>query len=193
MITVVACSKCGRPIDPHYLNVDHAVDCSGCGSELRTRVFPALYHRPAATPAAIITAATEASCFYHSENLAVAACDSCGRFVCGICKIEISGRSVCPSCINSGIKTRKLIGLESHRTMYDTVALLLATIPSFLLWPSILTAPAAIYVSVRYWRAPSSIVRRSKIRFILAVVLALAQIGFWIAIAILLVSRWPRA
>ena len=105
----------------------------------------------------------------------------------------MSGRSVCPSCINSGIKTRKLIGLESHRTMYDTVALLLATLPVLLLWPTILTAPAAIFVSARYWRAPSSIVRRSKIRFILAILLALVQIGLWIAIAILLLSRRPRA
>jgi hypothetical protein len=189
----VACSKCDRPLDPHYLNVDHAVDCPGCGSELRTRVFPALLHRPAAMPAATTTAEGEASCFYHLENLAVGACESCGRFVCGICTIEISGRSVCPSCINSGIKTRKLIALESHRTMYDTIALLLATIPFFLVWPSILAAPAAIYVSVRYWRAPSSIVRRSKIRFILAIVLALAQIGLWVAVGILLISRWPRA
>src|SRR5688572_7665497 len=102
MSTVVACSKCGRPIDPHYLNVDHPVDCAGCGSELRTRVFPALFHRPAAAPATTITAEAEASCFYHAENLAATVCESCGRFVCGICRIEISGRSVCPACINSG-------------------------------------------------------------------------------------------
>ncbi len=193
MSTVVACSKCGRPIDAHYLNLDHAIECAGCGSELLTRVFPALFHRPAASPATTIAGEAEASCFYHSENLAVAACDSCGRFVCGLCKVDMSGKSVCPSCIDAGIKTRKLIGLESHRTMYDTVALLLASLPVLLLWPTILTAPAAIYVSVRYWRAPSSIVRRSKIRFILAILLALIQIGLWIAIAILLLSRRPRA
>src|SRR5262245_14377798 len=193
MSTVVACSKCGRPIEPHYLNLDHAVECAGCGSELRTRVFPALFHRPAASPAATITGEAEASCFYHTENLAVAACDSCGRFVCGLCKVEMSGRSVCPSCINSGIKTRKLIGLESHRTMYDTVALLLATLPVFLVWPTIVTAPAVIYVSVRYWNAPSSVVGRTKIRFILAILLSLVQIGLWIAVAILLASRLPRA
>jgi hypothetical protein len=77
--------------------------------------------------------------------------------------------------------------------MYDTVALLLATLPAMLLWPTILTAPASIYVAIRYWRAPSSIVRRSKIRFVLAILLGLFQICFWIAVAILLVARWqPR-
>jgi hypothetical protein len=191
MSTVVACSKCERPIDPHYLNIDHAVNCAGCGSELRARVFPALFHRPAKAPAATIAAESEASCFYHADNLAVTACDSCGRFLCGLCRVEFSGQNICPSCINSGIRTRKLIGLESHRTMYDTIALLLATIPFFLVWPSLLAAPAALYVSIRYWRAPSSVVRRSKIRFVIAIVLALSQIGLWIAIAILLFSRRP--
>jgi hypothetical protein len=190
MPTVVACSKCGRPLDPHYLNLDHAIGCAGCGSEIRARVFPALFNRPAAAMAERITQDAEASCFYHAENLAVASCDSCGRFVCGICAVDISGQNVCPSCIESGLRTSRLIGFESHRTMYDTVALLLATLPALLVWPTILTAPAAIYVAVRYWRAPSSVVRRSKIRFIVAIVIALLEIVFWAFIAILLLARW---
>jgi hypothetical protein len=192
MASVVACSKCYRPVEPHNLNLDHAIDCGTCGSELRALVFPALFHRPAAGPVELIGAETEASCFYHAENRAAVACDSCGRFICGLCRIDMSGRSVCPSCMESGIQTQKLAGFESRRTMYDTIALALAVVPLLLIWPTLLTAPAAIYIAVRYWRAPSSIVRRSKVRFVLAIVIALAQIVLWIMIGVLLLARWPR-
>jgi hypothetical protein len=192
MPAVVACSKCGTPIEPHYLNLDHSVGCATCGSELRALVFPALYREFAATPAEQVSELTEASCFYHPENRAVAACGLCGRFVCGICRIEISGEIVCPACVDSGIRTRKLTRFESRRTMYDTIALLLATVPILLVWPTILTAPTAIYVAIRYWRAPSSLVRRSKLRFILAIVIALAQIVIWAMIAVLLLARWRQ-
>ena len=193
MPSVVVCSKCGRPLDAHVLNLDHFVDCARCGSSLQVLVFPALFQRQTPAHAERLGGDTEASCFYHAENRAVTPCDSCGRFICGICRLDVSGQNVCPSCIESGIRTRKLIGFESRRTLYDTIALAMATLPLLMVWPSVLTAPAAIYVSIRYWRAPSSLVRRTKFRFILAIVIALTQIALWGLVAILLLGRWrPR-
>ena len=64
------------------------------------------------------------------------------------------------------------------------LALTLALVP-LLLWPfTLITAPAALFVAIRFWRAPGSVVQRTKIRLILALFLALAQIvgwgiGFW--------------
>jgi hypothetical protein len=193
MAAVVACTKCAWPVPAHFLNLDHPVDCPMCGSALQVRVFPALFHRTAPVYAEMLRTETEASCFYHPENRALVACDACGRFICGLCRMEISRQSVCPGCVESGIRTGKLIALESRRTMYDTVALALATIPTFLIWPTILTAPAAIFVAVRHWRTSRSLAPRTKIRFILAILLALLQIVLWVLIAILLAGRVPWA
>ena len=62
-------------------------------------------------------------------------------------------------------------------------------IPMIYFW--FLTGPAAMFVSIRYWNAPSSLVPRNKWRFIVAIVLALAQlIGFaFMAFAIVLALR----
>jgi hypothetical protein len=192
MSSIVACSKCSRPLEPHIFNLDHPVDCPSCGSAIRALVFPALFHRPQLSYAEGL-AETEASCFYHAENRAAVPCDSCGRFICGICRVDISGQTVCPSCIDAGIRTRKLVRFETRRIMYDTIALTLATVPPLVVWPSILTAPAAIYISLRYWRTPSSLVRRTRIRFIVAIILAAAQVVLWATVGILLLARWRQS
>jgi hypothetical protein len=65
--------------------------------------------------------------------------------------------------------------------MYDSIALLLATLPGIIIWPAFFTAPAALYFVIRYWRAPASLVPRTRIRYYLATLFALAEltgIGF---------------
>ena len=48
------------------------------------------------------------------------------------------------------------------------------------MWPfTLITAPAAIYVALRYWNAPMSLVPRTKIRFILAILFAGAELAGW--------------
>ena len=55
----------------------------------------------------------------------------------------------------------------------------LTLLPLFF-WPvTLMTAPAAVFVAIRYWKAPGSVVRRSKIRFVLAIVIALIEIAGW--------------
>ena len=47
-------------------------------------------------------------------------------------------------------------------------------------WLTILSAPMAIYLSIRHWKSPSSIIPRTKVRFVAAIGLATLQIGGWI-------------
>lgn len=64
--------------------------------------------------------------------------------------------------------------------MYDNIALLLALGPIVLLpfwFLAILTAPAALFMAIRYWRAPSSVAPRTKARFVTAGILALLEIA----------------
>ena len=69
--------------------------------------------------------------------------------------------------------------------MYDNIALLLALQPIILLpfwFMTILTAPAALFMVIRYWRAPSSVAPRTKARFVTAGILALLEIAGMIAV-----------
>lgn len=61
--------------------------------------------------------------------------------------------------------------LENHRTVYDSMALWIALFPLLLYPVIIVTAPIAIFIAVRYWHKPSSILPRTNFRKILAIFL----------------------
>ena len=42
-------------------------------------------------------------CYYHNDKEVVAACTECGRFICDSCKVNINGKAVCKTCIESGV------------------------------------------------------------------------------------------
>ena len=126
----------------------------------------------------------EASCFFHPNKKAAVPCDICGRFLCSLCEIEFNGQHICSSCIESGKRKRKLTNLENRRVLHDNIALSLAIIPMIFVWPVIFTAPASIFISLRHWKSPASIIHRTKVRFIFAILLSSIQltgIGFVIA------------
>ena len=73
----------------------------------------------------------------------------------------------------------KIKSLENHRTLYDSIALSLAIYPLLIFYFTIITAPMTLYVAIRYWNAPRSIVHRTKIRYIFAIIIATLQIVGW--------------
>ena len=67
--------------------------------------------------------------------------------------------------------------METRRTLYDTIALIISTLPVLLFWPALIGAPTALYYVIRRWRTPLSILPRTRIRFVLAALFALAEIA----------------
>ena len=124
----------------------------------------------------------EAGCFYHPGKKATVACSSCGRFLCALCDVDFNRRHICPVCLETGKTKHKIKNLENHRVCYDTVALLIALISTLFIWPTILSAPIVLFMVIRYWNAPGSIIPRSKIRFVLAFGIAGLQIVGWILV-----------
>jgi hypothetical protein len=61
--------------------------------------------------------------------------------------------------------------------------------PMITIWFTIVTAPMALYLAIRHWKSPKSLVRRTKIRFIFAMALAGLQVLAWATGIIYLVSR----
>lgn len=85
-------------------------------------------------------------------------------------------------------KKGTLRDLEHHRVLYDSVALLLATLPVVFVLPTIVTGPMAVFVALRYWKVPSSIIGRTKVRHILALLLGGIQMAGWVMVVGLLLS-----
>jgi hypothetical protein len=183
------CSRCNAPIPPEDWNRDHAF-CGTCRAPLSALVFPAFLAKPdAASTGTPVLEAGEASCFYHPTKRAVVPCDHCGRFLCALCQVEFLGQNWCPRCIEAHSQKGRLSHLDASRTLYDNVTLMMAILPALLIWPTIVTAPATLYLAARYWRAPSSILPRTKVRFVIAALLALLQIAAWAWLVFFLINR----
>lgn len=143
------------------------------------RIFPAADHRAVdrvrAVSAARVSGEGEARCFFHDTNRAETTCESCGRFVCGLCTIAIGSVKLCPTCLVEGRKSGRTASLQQHGAVWDNRLLLLAVLPFIppaivgLAFSSVLTL---ILVAGR-WSKPPSLIRPSRERYVLAAAVAL--------------------
>lgn len=173
----IQCPACHTALLTGVFNVPELAPCPSCQTSLQIEVFPALF-RPVAVgrDAEAVMLEGESACFYHPQKKAVLPCDGCGRFLCALCDCEVGGRHFCPACLEAGRTKRKIKSLEKSRTLYDSIALALTLYPLLCFYPAFICAPIAVFVIIRYWKAPLSIVHRTKIRFIIASILAALEI-----------------
>jgi hypothetical protein len=141
----------------------------------------------AGKPGETILTDEQASCFYHSHKKAVVSCASCGRFLCALCDLDFNHQHLFPVCLESANKQKKIRNLENRRVLYDDLALSLAIVPMITIYFTLITAPIALFVAIRYWNAPSSIIPRSKFRFVLAILLSLLQLVGWVALIVIII------
>lgn len=185
----VRCTLCQVPVAVAHYNTGLMYPCPGCRAQIRVEAFAALVQPPRVGAAAEqLLVEGESSCFFHPAKKAALACDGCGRFLCTVCDIELSGQHLCPQCLESGKRKGKLGQIESHRTLYDSMALALATYPLLIFYFTVITAPMALYLTIRHWNAPSSVIPRGKWRFVVAGVLSLAEIVGWIVLLVALLT-----
>jgi len=184
--TQLTCFRCKRPLPWEALNTAGLTVCAACGAHIRAWAFPALLSpSPAGAPAALILDGAEAGCFYHPEKKAVAVCESCGRFLCGLCEVGLAGGTTCAPCLSSGARKGRVTNLSGQRTLHDEVAFALAVYPLLAFPLTLLTAPMALYIAVRHWKTPAGILPRGHARFVAAIILAGMQVGGWIAFFVL--------
>ena len=184
----VACTACGAKLPEEFTRAEDFLSCPTCQELLRVFAFPALRRAFAPAVALPATGEGEASCFYHPQKRAAVVCDSCGRFLCPLCDIEIGVAHRCPACLEADKRKGNAGALQTRGILWDNVALLLATVP-ILVWPmTLFTAPAAIFVVIRHWRRPLSIVPRTRIRFVIALLLAVAQLFGWMLLVYFAIS-----
>jgi hypothetical protein len=151
------------------LNLGQFTHCPSCQTQLWVEVFPALFRRiaPVATDEAVMIAG-ESACFYHDAKKAVVICDGCGRFLCTLCDCFLEGQHYCPPCLESGDRKRSIAPLEKSRPLHARQAMVLAILPFFV------TGLIALFLAIRYWKAPGSLVRPQ--RWIMPTALILASL-----------------
>ncbi len=175
-----ACTRCRRRLPPQVINAAGMQECSSCRSAIRVDAFPALFRdiRLGQAGEALLVEDTS-SCFYHPQKKAVVHCQGCGRFLCALCDVELAAKHLCPSRLETGKLEGRMKNLQDQRTLYDNMALGVALMPMLLVWITILTAPVALFLAIRYWKAPSSIIPRTRVRFVIAIIVGLLQMGGW--------------
>lgn len=171
------------------INTGELFNCFACRKQLQAEVFNAFLKpiRPG-NPGESVQELGQAECFYHPGKKAVVPCSNCGRLLCALCEVKLKARSLCLRCLHSGQEKQEIIDLENQRILYDGVALALAFWPllALVFWPlfflvvfTLFTAPASVYVVLRYWKSAGSILPRSRFRYLLALFLAVGQIAAW--------------
>jgi len=186
-VAVLHCSNCQTALPAVETPKQYLLACRGCAKLVFTDVFPAAL-RPAAAgaQAQALLIDDDSSCFYHPRKAAVHECQRCGRFLCALCDIEFGNEHLCSQCLEKGRSQGKMPAVQRETILYDNIALALAVYPLLTMWLSVLGAPAALFVALRYWRRTRSILPRSQFRMLLAVVLAVLQIGVWTTLFITL-------
>jgi B-box zinc finger len=170
------------PLPRFGLDTAGETGCPSCGSGNMVRAFPAMFAERAAAPPEMALAG-EAACFDHPGKRAVAACQQCGRFVCQLCSVEMGGVVYCPQCVAAGAGQARAANADAPRILYDSIALTLPVAALLLMWPvTIAAAPAALVLSIAKWKQPLSLVRQSRWRFVVAILISLAELLGWIGL-----------
>ncbi|HLX94629.1 MAG TPA: hypothetical protein VKU37_02685 [Verrucomicrobiae bacterium] len=190
MNTPIQCPRCQAWLLEGVFNQPELVPCPACGVPLQTEIFPAFFRpiNPGRAGEAVMVEG-ESSCFYHPQKKAVRPCDGCGRFLCALCDCEFNGQHFCPACLETGKTRGRIKNLENQRMRYDSIALALAIYPLLLFYFTLITAPISLFVAIRYWNAPRSLVHRTRIRHVAAITLALLQMTGWGLLFITLASH----
>lgn len=172
----LACPKCRAELPGQLAELAGLQSCPACATGLEITAFPALERAPVAgATGELVVVDGEASCFHHPNKRAVVPCSACGRFLCALCDVAVEDHHYCAGCLEKGARQGTIRALERSRTRYDNIALSLVTVPFLFSCAMLLTAPAALYVVIRYWNAPASLVHRSRWRLIVCGVVAVVE------------------
>lgn len=180
----ISCAICKARLETPVESTPEFSRCPYCDAGIRIINFPAVrkvFSRGQTAEPLVVD--DEAGCFYHPGKKAVVPCSVCGRFLCALCDLEMSDGHICPPCLEAR-KNEDSPGsdLANQRTRYDKIALALAVYPMIpIFWfLTIMTAPVALYVVIRYWNTPVSIITPKKTSFVIAFILALVQVAGWV-------------
>ena len=132
-----------------------------CGKAHHIRLFPAIIREKETVQPETLIDSQQASCYFHPKFAATTVCAISGRFICDLCTTEWEGESVSLTALQEMHTRGGTLKLETERVLWDSIALVLAFL--------FITGPVALMLVAWFWRkGPTSLVRRSRIRYVIA-------------------------
>ncbi len=175
----VRCALCNFPRPVNDLMAAGQGTCPRCKRQSITVAFPALVGggRPPALPDDPPREG-EAACFYSAGRRATRECGHCGVLISDAWAAQWGSDTVCLKCLEHLRQKGEDSRFQSNRVLWDNIALTLSLLPfTFILWWSVIfTAPAALFIAIRHWNSPRSIVPRGRARLVIAIILAFLQV-----------------
>ncbi|MBN4074095.1 hypothetical protein JYT61_00890 [bacterium AH-315-E10] len=182
------CLKCKADLPVNTYNTGTLIPCPACRTRIQLHVFPAAIKKAEEGEGGeSLTSDIDASCFYHQNSQADATCEACGKFLCKLCDVFINEKHFCPNCVNLNENSETNLKKKADTTHYDSVALSLALVATLIFYFGIVLIPASLYFSIRYFNKPQSIVPRTRIRFIIAILISCLHLIGW-TIAFILIA-----
>ncbi len=185
-MAVARCVYCSQPVRASDLSADGgAVKCVTCGRRSVIVPMPALVRdsAPKPPPFADPPGEGEAACYYSPGRRATKSCSHCGVLICDIWSAQWGADTVCLKCLEHLKDKAKDRRFQTKITQWDNIALGLALVPATIaFWfMAFVTAPAAVFVALWHWNSPRSIMPRSRVRLVIALLLGLLQVGGGVA------------
>lgn len=179
----VKCPQCTYPLDAELYNTEKGhQDCPSCKSKLSVYALPALYRKTDGPEDQEEAGLEEAACFYHDGKKAAHLCDDCGRFLCALCTLPVGNEMLCASCLE--LRRKQETGehtLRPRQVRYDKLAIGLAVLPLIIYFPiTFVTAPATLFVAIRYWNRKLDFAPGMRSRMALALIVGLLEIAGWV-------------
>ena len=175
------CGNCRTWWSPVLSRETSLLGCPNCNAPTYIAVFPALTREETGGAAEATLTGTESTCFFHSTKVAERPCDQCGRFMCRLCDIDFEHRHLCPDCLEKSFAKGEVQQFDQEFTYYDTIALGFAGVSLLIFYTSIVLAPMAIFIAIRYWKKPLSMAPRGKGRYVIAIMLSLLSLTLFIS------------
>jgi hypothetical protein len=135
--------------------------CPHCSKELRYTLFPAARGQPS-TAGNLGAVEGEAVCFHHDDKRATQECSGCGKFLCALCAVRLSGRFVCPECLRLGVHRREDPLMVKERFIPSDAATIVLLFSVVFFAAAALIAPFAIGLALWSLKHPGSLVRKTR-------------------------------
>jgi len=117
----VTCPCCEAALGPSAPSAGETT-CLRCGRGFEILRFEPV--EPRAVGAALAAAGPGGAtpCARHAGNQAEVACERCGQFICGLCRIDSDGQSWCPPCFERLSSEGALAGTARRFRNYARLA-----------------------------------------------------------------------
>ncbi len=146
-----ACPHCGAPLLVGLMAAGEQ-RCIACTRRFEAVPFSPPIVRVAVQSVAEAGPAGAVACAQHPGNAAVANCSRCGVFMCGLCRVHIDGRELCPACFDRLAAEGALPSARSHVRNYRGLAVLMGLGGCWMYFLGLLTGPVTIYFAIQAQR-----------------------------------------